>query len=93
MQRVKVLEFDGYVNGKERDVTGDVEIDGKEFNFVLTTEDGLTSITICDVRGGYALADDAEDLAVELGLSGFDEYEVYDEILSAVCEKYSLAED
>ena len=93
MQRVKVLEFDGYVNGKERDVTGDVEIDGKEFNFVLTTEDGLTSITICDVRGGYALADDAEDLADELGLSGFDDDDVYDEILSAVCEKYSLAED
>ena len=91
--RVNVLGFDGYVNGRDREVTGFVNIDGADFKFDLSTDDGMTSIYISDANDCYAAADDADELADELGLSGFDEYEVYDEILSAVCEKYSLAED
>ena len=91
--RVNVLGFDGYVNGRDREVTGVVNIDGADFKFVLSTDDGMTSIYITDANGCFAAADDADELVDELGLSGFDEYELYDEILSAVCEEYSLAED
>ena len=88
--RVKVLEFDGYVDGRDREVTGVVNIDSVEFNFILSTDDGMTSIYITDANKRFASAEDNDELVDELGLIGFDDYEVYDEILSAVCEEYSL---
>jgi hypothetical protein len=91
--KVKVLEFDGYVDGRDREVTGVVNIDGADFKFILSTDDGMTSIYITDANGCFASAEDNDELADELGLTGFDDYEVYDEILSAVCEEYSLADD
>ena len=90
--RVKVLEFDGYVDGYDREVTGNVIIDGADFEFILSTDNGMTSIYIIDANKCFASAEDADELADELGLVGFANYILYDEILSAVCEEYSLGD-
>jgi hypothetical protein len=90
--RVKVLEFDGYVEGCDREVTGIVNIDGVDFEFTLSTYDGMTSIYITDDNGCCASAEDNDELVDELGLLGFADCEVYDAILCVVCEKYSLAD-
>ena len=87
---VNVLDFDGYVEECCREVTGAVSIDGVWFAFELSTDDGFTSIYIKNAEGKEASAWDPEDLLEELGLDGFEEYELYDLILDAVGEKYPL---
>ena len=45
--KVEILDMNGcWVDGRDRGAEGRVEINGVEFNFDLTTEDGMTSIYI-----------------------------------------------
>jgi len=46
-QLEKVISIeDGSVSGKDRDANGTIKIEGATFNWVLTTDDGMTSISL-----------------------------------------------
>jgi hypothetical protein len=83
---VKIVEIGiGWVEGMDREVNGLVEINGAVFNFELSTDDGMTSIYVKDENDCVASAEDADELADELGLQ-FDNEELYDDILNACIE-------
>ena len=83
---VKIVEIsNGWVDGMDREVNGLVEINGAVFNFELSTDDGMTSIYVKDENDCVASAEDADELADELGLQ-FDDEELYDDILNACIE-------
>mgnify|MGYP001254544046 CR=1 FL=1 len=92
--KVEILDMNGgWVDGRDRGVEGRVEIDGVEFNFDLTTEDGMTSIYINKEENlqydnkSYvdASLEDDEDLFMLYDISDED-LVIYDTILDAVCD-------
>ena len=88
--KIEILELDGCVDGRDREVDGVVSIDGVEYKFELETDDGMTSIYLTDGDNRYNLEDD-DDLE-EIGIE--DGYEIYDEILDFVCENgFELGEE
>ena len=83
---VKIVEIsNGWVEGMDREVNGLVEINGAVFNFELSTDDGMTSIYVKDENDCMASAENADELADELGLQ-FDDEDLYDDILTACIE-------
>ena len=44
--KIEILELDGWVDGRDREVNGVVSIDGVEYKFELETDDGMTGIWI-----------------------------------------------
>lgn len=90
---VKIVEIgNGWVDGMDREVNGLVEINGAVFNFELSTDDGMTSIYVKDENDCVAPADDADELADELGLQ-FEDDELFDDILTACIDLGYALED
>jgi len=88
--KIEILELDGWLDGRDREVDGVVSIDGDECEFELETDDGMTSIYLTAGDNRYNLEDDDE--LEEIGIE--DGYEIYDEILTFVCENgFELGEE
>ena len=92
--KVEILDINGgWVDGRDRGAEGRVEIDGVEFNFDLTTEDGMTSIYINKEHNETwddryfvpACLECDEDLDM-YDISEDDGEEINDTILTAVCD-------
>ena len=92
--KVEILDMNGcWVDGRDRGAEGRVEINGVEFNFDLTTEDGMTSIYInkeenlqYDNRSYVdASLEDDEDLFMLYDISD-DDLVIFDTILTEVSE-------
>ena len=84
--KIEILELEG----RRRNGNGVVSIDGRVYKFELRTDDGFTNLYLIDGDNRYNLEDD-DDLE-EIGIE--DGYEIYDEILTFVCENgFELGEE
>ena len=92
--KVEILDINGgWVDGRDRGAEGRVEIDGVEFNFDLTTEDGMTSIYINkkdnEIWYNRSYVDASLECDEDLDMYDISEdegEEIYDAILDAVCD-------
>ena len=90
--KVEILDMNGcWVDGRDRGAEGRVEINGVEFNFDLTTEDGMTSIYINkkdnEIWDNRSYVDASLECDEDLGMYGISEEDgiwIYDEILEHV---------
>ena len=99
--KIEILELDGWVDGRDREVNGVVSIDGVEYKFELETDDGMTAIWIKKEENEVwynrswvpASLECDEDLDM-YDISEEDGKEIYDEILTFVCENgFELGEE
>ena len=90
--KVEILDMNGcWVDGRDRGAEGRVEINGVEFNFDLTTEDGMTSIYINkkdnEIWDNRSYVDASLECDEDLDMYGISEEDgiwIYDEILEHV---------
>tara|TARA_B100000073_G_C23313788_1_gene403858 strand:- start:24 stop:329 length:306 start_codon:yes stop_codon:yes gene_type:complete len=90
--KVEILDMNGcWVDGRDRGAEGRVEINGVEFNFDLTTEDGMTSIYINkkdnEIWDNRSYVDASLECDEDLDMYGISEEDgiwIYDEILEEV---------
>jgi hypothetical protein len=99
MKVEKIVIAEGWVEGRDREVSGEVTVNGVEYEFELETEDGMTSIHISkeDNEIWYnrswvpASLECDEDLDM-YGISEEEGEEIYDAILASVCDAgYEIA--
>jgi hypothetical protein len=91
--KVEILKMDGWVKGRDREVSGEVTVNGVEYEFELETDDGMTSIWISkeDNEIWYnrswvpASLECDEDLDM-YDISEEEGEEIYDAILASVCD-------
>ena len=90
--KVEILDMNGcWVDGRDRGAEGRVEINGVEFNFDLTTEDGMTSIYINkkdnEIWDNRSYVDASLECDEDLDMYDISEEDgiwIYDEILEEV---------
>jgi|TARA_R100000030_G_C3181684_1_gene106019 hypothetical protein len=90
--KVEILDMNGcWVDGRDRGAEGRVEINGVEFNFDLTTEDGMTSIYINkkdnEIWDNRSYVDASLECDEDLDMYDISEEDgiwIYDEILEHV---------
>ena len=94
VEKIKILE--GWASGREREAEGTVVINSDIFYFDLETEDGMTSIyinkkdnEIYNRKHVPASLECDEDLDM-YGISEDDGIEIYDAILTEVCDVYEI---
>jgi len=99
--KIEILELDGWVDGRQREVNGVVSIDGVEYKFELETDDGMTGIWIkkeenevWDNRHWVPASLECDEDLDMYDISEEDGEKIYDEILTFVCENgFELGEE